>query len=233
MVTVKVESGTLSEWSKIYEVPKEKWNALVSVRRSFMATNITFDCRCLVKFVQDAEQMWESLGYESADDLIARGYELEPEEVHIAVRWLELNAPDEVIGLPEVVQRGKREKSTLFAAKQNPKPLREHGSNQHEEEDITNSENVMSSPVQQGNAVSYRIRKLRRDHPEIAARLDAGEFKSVAAAERVAEGLEAEPPRKVPTALDLLRRAWAKATPEEREVFAHGEEGDAIEKMRQ
>lgn len=43
--------------------------------------------------------------------------------------------------------------------------------------------NVM---LAQGNAAKYRIAKLKRDHPEVAARLEAGEFKTVSDAERAA-----------------------------------------------
>ena len=37
-----------------------------------------------------------------------------------------------------------------------------------------------------GNSSNYRIAKLKRDHPQIAERLEAGEFKSVSEAERAA-----------------------------------------------
>lgn len=62
-----------------------------------------------------------------------------------------------------------------------------------------------------------RIAVLKRDHPDIAERLGAGEFKSVAAAWRVAHGEPAELPK--PTALDYLRRAWSKASEDERTTF--------------
>ena len=59
-----------------------------------------------------------------------------------------------------------------------------------------------------GNAASYRVAKLKRDHPAIADRLAAGEFKSVAAAERAAKG--------EPQPLDHLKHWWRKATDPER-----------------
>lgn len=37
----------------------------------------------------------------SADDLITRGYELEAEEIRLAVRWLELNEPESAIRIGE------------------------------------------------------------------------------------------------------------------------------------
>src|SRR5678810_139978 len=39
--------------------------------------------------------------------MIRDGYGLEPEEVEIAVRWLQLNHPEEPVGLPKVLKLGK------------------------------------------------------------------------------------------------------------------------------
>jgi len=47
------------------------------------------------------------------------------------------------------------------------------------------SKNVMSNN-RQGNDSTYRISKLKRDHPEVALMLEQGEFKNVAQAEREA-----------------------------------------------
>ena len=60
--------------------------------------------------------------------------------------------------------------------------LTEHGTNQHSGGDKT--ENVTSS--ERGNANSYRIAKLKRDHPEIAQGVIDGKYKSVSEAERAA-----------------------------------------------
>jgi hypothetical protein len=62
-----------------------------------------------------------------------------------------------------------------------------------------------------GSAAKRRIARLKRGHPEIAARMEAGEFKSVAAAERATRGEEPHPPRKKkPFPLILLRRGSTK-----------------------
>ena len=60
---------------------------------------------------------------------------------------------------------------------------------------------------------AYWRRRIERDHPEIAARLDSGEISSVRAA-AVAAGLIREP-----TGLMQLRRAWRRAGAEERAAF--------------
>jgi len=63
------------------------------------------------------------------------------------------------------------------------------------------------------NQATYLASRLKRDHPDIAERLAAGEFKSVRAAAIFADIV------KVPTQLDLLRKAWRKATDADRKAF--------------
>jgi len=62
--------------------------------------------------------------------------------------------------------------------------------------------------LSRGNAAAYRVAKLKEAYPEIAARLATGEFRSVAEAERAAQGIT--------EGLFKLRQAWRRATQEER-----------------
>ena len=52
--------------------------------------------------------MYRALGFTSAEDMIRRGYALEPEEINIAVEWLKLNPPDEPLPLDKAVKLGGR-----------------------------------------------------------------------------------------------------------------------------
>jgi hypothetical protein len=63
--------------------------------------------------------------------------------------------------------------------------LKPHGTNRFAEDRDYKIENVMSIN-QQGNASTYRIAKLKRDHPDIAERLASGQFSNVREAERAA-----------------------------------------------
>lgn len=63
------------------------------------------------------------------------------------------------------------------------------------------------------NCASTLARRLLRDAPEIFARLESGEFKSVRAA-AIAAGIV-----KPPTPLQVAQRAFRKLTSEEREEF--------------
>ena len=58
------------------------------------------------------------------------------------------------------------------------------GDHKSDEYQGDNSKNVTLK--ERGNSQQYRIAKLKRDHPEIADRLEQGVFKSVSEAERAA-----------------------------------------------
>lgn len=110
--------------------------------------------------------------------------------------------------------KAKRQARAQETAAKVTKPLKPDGSNQ-----FAFDENENHQQHSGGTGAVYRVARLRRDCPEAAERLERGEFKSVAAAERYARGEEPHPPRKAPTPLDVLRRAWAKASKAERDAF--------------
>ena len=64
-----------------------------------------------------------------------------------------------------------------------------------------------------GNSAAYLVAKLKRDAPEFAERLAAGEFKSARAAARAA-GFKVDTPP-----LTLARRAWKRMSANERATF--------------
>jgi hypothetical protein len=63
------------------------------------------------------------------------------------------------------------------------------------------------------NQASTIVRRLKRDHPDIAKALARGEFKSARAA-AIAAGIV-----KPPTPLDRLRKEWAKSSEDDRNIF--------------
>lgn len=67
-----------------------------------------------------------------------------------------------------------------------------------------------------GTNASYRVARLKRDHPDIIVRLAAGEFKSVSAAERAAGVVKYEKLTKLEKALNRIIAAWSEASYDER-----------------
>jgi hypothetical protein len=196
---VKVDSG-IDPLTRLEFVPEKRWPELVDARSGYISFEFTRDCRKLVEWVRDAEKLWFPLGYADADDLITRGYGLEPEEIRLAARWLELNVPDEAIGLQEVVNKAQQ-----LAADPAVKPAPAHGEIGRGR---NRDDNVNSN--QGGNSASYLVRRLKRDAPEIAPAQGRGEYPSARAA-GIAAGIV-----KVPTPLEQVKRAIARLSPAER-----------------
>jgi hypothetical protein len=95
------------------------------------------------------------------------------------------------------------------------KPLAEHGGDRKSEEIQVCDSNLKVK----GGTNEYYTARIARDAPDVLERMKAGEFCSVAEAERAAGIL------KEVTGLDLLKRAWGKASQEEREAFLAWVEG--------
>lgn len=106
-----------------------------------------------------------------------------------------------------VGERRKRE-ARKMAADPAVKPVQKHGGQKRGEKGC---DNITS--LERGTSTSYLVRRLKRDHPEIAEALARGEYKSARAA-AIAAGVV-----RVPTLLDLFARLWAKASPEERRAI--------------
>lgn len=76
------------------------------------------------------------------------------------------------------------------------------------------SDNI--TPTQRGTGAEYLLRRLKRDRPDLVHRVAVGEIRSARAA-AIEAGIV-----KVPTGLEVLRRAWATATGVERAAFLGG-----------
>jgi hypothetical protein len=73
--------------------------------------------------------------------------------------------------------------------------------------------NIVTDKAPAGNSRDKALRRLRKDRPDLLERVTEGELSAHAA--MVQAGF-----RKVPTAYELLVRAWEKATEQERQEFA-------------
>ena len=77
----------------------------------------------------------------------------------------------------------------------------------------SNPDNVRNTFDRGGNGSEYLLRRLAKTAPDFLDRYEAGEFKSVRAASIAAGHI------KVATVLEVLEKAWAKATAAERATF--------------
>jgi hypothetical protein len=102
-------------------------------------------------------------------------------------------------GITHTEAESKRQQAAIDKAKETPAAGPEEGGRPTRLQEALKlaSENVQSANLYKkesctslptGNSSARRIARLKRDHPDIAERLDHGEFKSVAAAERAVRG---------------------------------------------
>lgn len=199
-MAVVIDSGPVEAEDLLRHVPREKWRSLMLARRSFLEVKLSYDCRCLVQFVADADQMFQVLGFASARDMIRDGYGLEPEEIDVAVEWLRLNPPKEPLPLDRAAELG-RAAQALEGQTPALKAVGQHGKG-------SDKENVTTFHGNRGS--SYAIARLRRDRPDILARVLKGELSPHAG--MIEAGFRKKIARKKLSALQRAAKAVAKLT---------------------
>lgn len=218
---VEINSGPVEPTDKFNETPKDKWWMLLIAKRSFLGRRLEHDCRCLIGFCEEAEEVHEELGFSSAEEMIREGYELEPAQVSLAVAWLRNNETEQAISISAVIAEAK---AKPLAAKPG-KPEGAKGGNQHT---VANVDNInKSEPSRGGTGTEYTLRRLARDCPEMLDKIEAGEMSVNQAA--IAAGIRKKPTsaevcvrvfRKVDDKQGVLRMLMEELSPEERAEFA-------------
>ena len=160
-VMVTVDSG-IKETATLAEVPQSRWRELVDVRRLSLGISLAKDCRRLVEYVDDAEQMYPVLGFSSAAELIRNGLDLKPDEVELAVRWLRLRMPDYPIPYSVAIQRGEEYQKRDARDRQKQRPV---GVNQYSKGVYDNKNDVHVRPS--GNSTEAVPRRLRKDRLDL------------------------------------------------------------------
>ena len=187
MARVSIDSGPVDPTDSFASTPRNRWRLLVSEKRDFLSTRLNYDCRCLVEFCQEANAVWQELGYDSAADMVRNGYELDPQEIEIAVAWLKINEPDSAIGIGDI-------KAKVASAKATKEK------HQGKRNDLTSINPIEVKPNSNGAV----LRRLARDCPEMLDKIEAGELSVNAAA--IAAGI-----RKKPTQAEICVKAFRKA----------------------
>ena len=175
MAPVNIRTGPVDASDAARDVPPQKWWDLTQARRSFTRTQLPYDCRSVITFVEEAEEyrMWERTGYANLDEYIRVGLELDPDMVHWARQGLARLDTSQPIPYGQAVETGKTAAQKLHEA---PK-LKQHGGTRNTGQDY----NIIL-PSNQGTEAKYLAGRLKRDHPEIADRVARGEYRSIRAA---------------------------------------------------
>ena len=160
MAGLSIETGPVDYRDQLSRTPKEKWANVFSERRLYIGAEFQHGCRCVIDWLAEAEEFHFELGYESADEMLQEELNIPPDWVRMAVAVLE--AAGENLSKAEVDQAIE---------------LKSHGGDRRSEQARENQDdNIMLK--QQGTSAAYIKARLRRDYPEIAEQLEAGEFKS-------------------------------------------------------
>ena len=187
---VRINSGAPEPTDKFNDTPRDRWGLLLIAKRSFLVTNLPYDCRCLIEFCEEAKEVYAELGYASSEQMIREGYELEPSNVELAVVWLRANGTDKPVAFGDIVP--------LPTSDQTERPRNPNGRKGKESVDNVNR-------LKGGNDTDYTLRRLARDCPEMLDRIEAGELSVNAAA--IQAGI-----RKKPTQEDICLRSFKKCS---------------------
>jgi hypothetical protein len=71
--------------------PKKRWGDLMTLKRMFLSQNFVSVCRRFIALCQEANEAHAKLGYRSPAEMLAKGYELNPDQVEAVLRVLELS----------------------------------------------------------------------------------------------------------------------------------------------
>lgn len=198
-MAVVINSGPVDAENMLRHVPREKWRELMLARRRFCEIKLSYDCRCLVQFVADADVMHSALGYSSAEAMVRDGYGLELKEIAVALEWLRLNPPKEPIPLERVQQLA------AAAVMKDATPVGKHGGDRFDEFQQGSDRTLV-----RGETAAYLAARIKKDRPDIAEAVERGEYRSMRAA-AIAAGII-----KPPTPFESILKFLPKLTDDER-----------------
>ena len=165
MAGVSINTGSADYRDELRKVSEDQWNAIFSQRRLYIHTEFEHGCECVINWLAEAEEFYERLGFESADQMLLEKLEIPPDWVRMAAAVLEASG--------ENLSKAEVDKAIELRKRGRPKKV-----------EAKKDDNVIfsESPKEQGNSAEYIKARLRRDHPEIAEELERGEHRSARAA---------------------------------------------------
>ena len=198
---VKIDRGKPSFAEPFAGVEKSQWMELFSLKSAYLRNQVDVSAKRVIEAAAEAPDVYEALGFQSAEQMITEGYDLDIREVDHARKWLELSNAD--APYREVVSRAEKAAITAEAVRsikaEKPEATQQQIADEvgisqprvnqviSEKVDSTNSlisETIEQEAVRRGISefVVKRERQLQRDHPETFDQFKAGEFKSLNAA---------------------------------------------------
>ena len=106
-MAVVIDSGAITATRHATNVPQSAWPKLIAERRKFCKIKLPYDCRELLRFVEESHDMLAVLGYKDEDDFVRRGLDLDPATVKWAIKGLKRLKPNEPIAYRYAVSVGQ------------------------------------------------------------------------------------------------------------------------------
>ncbi len=168
MAGVSINTGSADYRDELSKVSEDQWNAIFSQRRLYIHTEFEHGCECVINWLAEAEEFYERLGFESADQMLLEKLEIPPDWVRMAAAVLEASG--------ENLSKAEVDKAI---------ELQNHGGDRRSEK--AKKDQVANRHMKQASELSSesteRIEaRLRRDHPKIADELKQGKHRSARAA---------------------------------------------------
>ncbi len=160
-----INTGPIDYRDSLAKISREKWDDLFSKRRIYIHTEFEHGCECVVDWLQEAEQFYSDLGYNSADEMLLERLEIPPNWVRMAAAVLE--ATGENLSKTELDQAIE---------------LKGHGGDRRSEQVQQDQLDNINLKSKGGTQAEYIKARLKRDHPKIAEELKRGEHRSARAA---------------------------------------------------
>ena len=198
---VKIDRGKPSFAEPFSGVEKSQWMELFSLKSAYLRNQVDVSAKRVIEAAAEAPDVYEALGFQSAEQMITEGYDLDIREVDHARKWLELSNAD--APYREVVSRAEKAAITAEAVRsikaEKPEATQQQIADEvgiskprvnqllNKKDNLSNSlntETIEQEAVRRdiSEMCVKRERQLQRDHPEISERFKAGEFKSLNAA---------------------------------------------------
>jgi len=188
MAAMKIDTGVPRPDLVLNQIPRERWESVAVARSLWAEIDFPHDCRLMKQVADEADLLAEELGYESGDAFIVEYLKLDLDVVHQVISFLDQEQPTEAVAVEQVIE------------------LKPHGRPRKDDE-RKGSETTFNDP---GRGADYIKARLRRDHPEIAEQLEAGEFRSARQAGIAAGFVKAIPTVRIVDDLSKVAASIAK-----------------------
>ena len=195
MATVTVDSGELpsAKGKNGYELNRvlQHWGMIADGR-------FEYDCRALLQMIDEVDELrlWEYAHgglYKTRDEFLEKAVLIDFDLTETSLK--------QIVGR---LRGGEK-----FGLSR----LGQHGGDRRSQQVKGNQLDNINLKLKGGTQSAYLRARLARDHPDVLAAYERGEFPSIRAAAIDARIV------KVPTPLEQLRKDWKKASPEERQTF--------------